>query len=201
MSLLVKICGMTTEEGIAAAVEAGANAIGFVFHGPSPRNLLPPRAAELARALPAGVLRVAVTLNPEQALVDAVLESFVPDVWQSDAADFDSIRLPAAIERWPVLRSGGSPPNAPPPRLLFEAAASGVGVQADWRAAAGLARRGELILGGGLDAANVGVAIAAVRPFGVDVSSGVERKPGIKDPAMIREFIAAARAADRRTTT
>lgn len=200
MDLLVKICGLTTSECIRAAIEAGADAIGFVFHAPSPRNLEPARAAELARDLPARMLRVAVTLSPDQALIDAVLSSFTPDIWQSDAADLDAIRLTAGIARWPVWRSGASTRGALPPRLLFEAQRSGAGARADWHAAARLAGRCELILGGGLDAANIAAAIATVRPFGVDVSSGVERSPGIKDPAMIHAFVAAARAAERRMT-
>ncbi|MEX0733730.1 MAG: phosphoribosylanthranilate isomerase [Steroidobacteraceae bacterium] len=200
MDLLVKICGLTTPECVRAAIEAGADAIGFVFHAPSPRNLEPARAAELARDLPVSMLRVAVTLNPDQTLIDAVLSSFTPDIWQSDAADLDAIHLTAGIVRWPVWRSGASTRDALPPRLLFEAQRSGVSAKADWHAAARLARRSELILGGGLDAANVAAAIATVRPFGVDVSSGVERAPGIKDPAMIRAFVAAARAAKRRMT-
>ena len=200
MSLLIKICGLTTEEGVAAAVASGADAVGFVFHSPSPRNIEPARAAAVAASIPANILRVAVTLGPSQALVDRVLAAFTPDVWQSDGADFGSIRLPAAISRWPVLRSGSPTPDALPPRLLFDAATSGAGVEADWDVAADIARRSELIIGGGLDALRVGPAIAAVRPFGVDVSSGVEREPGVKDPVKIREFIAAARAADRRMT-
>lgn len=201
MSLLIKVCGVTTEEAVNAAVAAGADAIGFVFHGPSPRSIEPLRAAALMATVPASILRVAVTLHPSQALVDRVLAEFEPDVWQSDADDFPGLALPPTIARWPVWRSGGSPSESPPPRLLFEAAVSGAGVQADWTAAAALARRCGLILGGGLDAANVGAAISAVRPYGVDVSSGVERGPGVKDPAMIRTFIEAARAADRRIST
>ena len=201
MSLLIKICGQTGEEGITAAVDAGADAIGFVFHSPSPRNMEPVRAAILAAAfVPENVLRVAVTLHPSQALVDEVLAEFTPDVWQTDAADFKSLQLPATIARWPVWRTGSALPDELPPKLLFEAAASGAGIQADWTVAAGLARRCGLILGGGLRAANVGAAIAMVRPYGVDVSSGVESEPGVKDPAMVRGFIEAARAAERRLT-
>ena len=201
MSLMIKICGQTGEDGITAAVDAGADAIGFVFHSPSLRNIEPVRAEILSSAfMPANVLRVAVTLHPSQALVDEVLAEFTPDVWQTDAADFDSLQLPATIARWPVWRSGGALPDAPPLHLLFEAAASGAGIQADWTVAAGLARRCGLVLGGGLLAANVGAAIAMVRPYGVDVSSGVEREPGVKDPALIRRFIDAARAAERRLT-
>jgi phosphoribosylanthranilate isomerase len=188
----VKICGVTTEDAMEAAVSAGADAIGFVFHAPSSRNITPRRAAALARALPRGVVCVAVTLHPDQELVDQVLESMTPDVWQSDAADFASLRIPAAIERWPVLRQWTASPMRPR-RVLFESFASGRGERANWSAASVMACTGELILGGGLDANNVGRAIAAVRPFGVDVSSGVERTPGVKDPLKIREFIVAAR--------
>lgn len=192
MTLFVKICGVTTEEGMDAAVAAGADAIGFVFHAPSPRDIDPRRAALLARNLPRGVLCVAVTLHPEQAVIDRVLESLMPDAWQSDAADFGALRIPAAIERWPVLRQQGIAPRGSR-RVLFESPVSGSGRRADWSAASAMARAGELILGGGLDASNVIRAVAAVRPFGVDVSSGVERAPGVKDARRIREFIAAAR--------
>ncbi len=192
MTLFVKICGVTTEDAVDAALAAGANAIGFVFHAASPRDIEPQRAAQLARKLPPGVLCVAVTLHPEQATVDRVLESIVPHAWQSDAADFDALCIPATIERWPVLRHrGAARPDAR--RLLFESPVSGSGRRADWSAALALARTTELILGGGLDATNVGRAIAAVRPFGVDVSSGVESAPGVKDARRIREFVAAAR--------
>ncbi len=192
MIQFVKICGVTTEDIVEAAVVAGADAIGFVFHAPSPRDIAPQRAAALARALPRGVLCVAVTLRPEQELVDRVLEALTPDVWQSDAADFASLRIPETIERWPVLRQWTPGPRRSG-RILFESKASGSGGRADWSAASVMARTSELILGGGLDANNVGCAVAAVRPFGVDVSSGVERAPGVKDARRIREFIVAAR--------
>ncbi|HEY5560075.1 MAG TPA: hypothetical protein VIK49_10160 [Steroidobacteraceae bacterium] len=194
MTPFVKICGVTTGDAVEAAIAAGADAIGFVFHAPSPRNIEPRRAALLARDLPPAMLCIAVTRHPEQELVDRVLDSFVPDVWQSDAADFGSLRMPAGIERWPVLRRLPAAPQGSP-RVLFESLASGSGSRADWAAAAFLAPTCELILGGGLDATNVVQAIATVRPFGVDVSSGVERAPGIKDGRRIREFIAAARSA------
>lgn len=197
MRLFVKICGVTTPDVLEAAVAAGADAIGFVFHGPSPRNLEPRVAARLARRLPRNVQSVAVTLHPRQIDVDRVLEAFVPDAWQSDAGDLDALGLPAGIERWPVLRRPRAAVDALPPRVVLDAAESGRGLRADWRLAATLARRCELVLAGGLDVANVGAAIAAVRPFGVDVASGVECAPGVKDAARIRDFIAAARAAVR----
>jgi phosphoribosylanthranilate isomerase len=195
MNILVKICGLTTAAAVEAAVSAGADAVGFVFHGPSPRNLSPETAARLAAHLPPGVRKVAVTLHPGQSLVDEVLAALAPDVWQTDAADFDLLRLPAGIERWPVFRSGAGPVYPLPTRLLFEGPRSGAGEVADWSAAAALADRAELILGGGLTSTNVAAAIAAVRPFGIDVSSGVESSPGRKDPARIPEFVAAARTA------
>jgi phosphoribosylanthranilate isomerase len=197
MNLLVKICGLTTPQAIDVAVAAGADAVGFVFHGSSPRNVAPARAAVLAARVPKRVRRVAVTLHPSQTLVDGVLAAFTPDVWQSDAADFDVIRLPARIERWPVLREGGPLPAVVPARFLFEGARSGAGVPVDWAVAAGLARQGELVLGGGLDAGNVGAAIIAVLPYGVDVSSGVESAPGVKDPVRIEAFVNAAKSAAR----
>lgn len=193
MSIFVKICGISDEVALAAAVDAGADAVGFVFHAASPRNLAAARAAALAARLPGGVLAVAVTRHPTQGEVDRVLEAFHPDAWQSDAVDFDAMRVPPGVRRWPVVRDGGSGPS-PGGRVIFDAPESGRGVRADWSEAAALARRTELILGGGLDARNVAEAIAAVRPFGVDVSSGVESSPGIKDAARIRAFVAAARA-------
>lgn len=195
MNVLVKICGLTTPQAVDVALAAGADAVGFVFHGSSPRNVQPQRAAVLAARVPKRVRRVAVTLHPTQALVDAVLAAFTPDVWQTDAADFDALDLPARIERWPVLRAGGVLPALMPARFLFEGARSGAGEVADWALAAALAKEGELVLGGGLDSANVGAAIRAVRPWGVDVSSGVESAPGVKDPARIEAFVNAARAA------
>lgn len=195
MTLLVKICGLTDGTSVEAAVAAGADAIGFVFHEASPRNVSPRRARDLAAAIPAGVRRVAVTLHPAGDLVAKVLAEFVPDVWQTDAGDFAGLDLPESVERWPVLRAGGALPAPLPPRFLFEGARSGSGAVADWTQAASLAREGELILGGGLAPGNVAEAVRRVRPFGVDVSSGVESAPGRKDAARIRDFVAAAREA------
>ena len=195
MTLLVKICGLTDETAVEAAVAAGADAVGFVFHEASPRNVSPRRARELAAAVPAGIRRVAVTLHPAKELAAKVLAEFVPDVWQTDAGDFAALGLPGSVERWPVLRAGGALPDPLPARFLFEGARSGQGEVADWTQAASLARMGELILGGGLEPGNVAQAVRRVRPFGVDVSSGVESAPGRKDPARIQDFVAAAREA------
>jgi len=96
-----------------------------------------------------------------------------------------------------VLRATRKPPAELPARLLYEGPASGTGRTGDWQAARELARSRELILAGGLTAANVGNAIAQVRPYGVDVSTGVESKPGLKDPEKIEAFVRAARRAAR----
>ena len=195
MSTWIKICGLTSAEAVAAALAAGVDALGFVFHAPSPRHLTPAAAALLARAVPEGVLRVAVTRGPSQADVDAILAGFAADALQADAADLERLRLPAGLARLPVLRSGEALAAPLPRRCLYESADSGRGMTADWGAARALAARTELVLAGGLTAANVAAAIAAVRPFGVDVSSGVESVPGRKDAARIHDFVAAARAA------
>lgn len=196
MNILVKICGITTTEALEAALAAGADAVGFVFHEPSPRHLAPAQAAALAARVPPGVRKVAVTLHPSQSAVDRILAAFVPDVWQTDADDFDRIAVPARVERWPVFRAGGALARQSLPfRLLFEGPRSGAGEVTDWSQAAEVAARAELILGGGLTPDNVGPAITAVRPFGVDVSSGVESAPGRKDPGLVWKFVTAARKA------
>lgn len=192
--LWVKICGLRTAADVHAAAAAGADAIGFVFHEASPRHLTLDEARELQAAVPSGMERVAVFLHPAQSLVDAVLEAMQPDTIQTDAADLAQLRLPAGLQVLPVLRSGCLTP-ALPTRFLYEGALSGAGETADWGEAATLARRGELVLAGGLAPSNVADAIARTRPFGVDVSSGVESSRGVKDPARIREFVSAARAA------
>jgi phosphoribosylanthranilate isomerase len=193
--LWVKVCGLTSEEALGAALAAGVDAVGFVFHAGSPRNLTPARAAALAATVPPAVSRVAVTRHPTQALVDAILAGFAPDALQTDLEDLAPLRLPASLARLPVLRSGAPAHGPLPPRCLFESADSGRGRKADWHQAAALATRTELVLAGGLGPGNVAAAVATVRPFGVDVSSGVESAPGVKDAALIHEFVAAARAA------
>ena len=185
----IKICGMTTPEALEAAVGAGVDAVGFVF-AESVRRVSAQRAAVLAEAVRGKVRCVAVTRHPGQDEIEEILAVFRPDVLQSDAADLDQLHLPQHLERLPVLRVAR---GSLPPRLLFEGAVSGAGRTCDWSAAAEVARRSELVLAGGLDPTNVATAIAAVRPFGVDVSSGVEARPGVKDPQAIERFVKAAR--------
>ena len=196
-ALWIKICGLRTLEAIDAAASAGANAVGFVFHGNSPRNVTVDDARALQRAVPDGIERVAVFLHPSQALLDAVLAALEPDWVQTDASDLAGLRVPTGQRVLPVLRSGAAHAGPLPPRCLFESSSSGAGERADWTAAACVARASQLVLAGGLDPSNVGDAVRAVRPFGVDVSSGVESSRGVKDAARIREFIRAARAAEQ----
>jgi len=192
----IKICGMTDEAAVEAALAAGVDAIGFVF-APSVRRVSPARAYELAEPARDRVTCVAVTQHPSQAQVDEIIAVFRPDMLQTDVDDFASLRLPQTLPRLPVLRSGAATAfgDALPTRLLFEGPRSGSGETTDWQAAAHMASHTHLILAGGLDAGNVSQAILAVRPFGVDTSSGVESQPGVKDAARIAEFVRAARAA------
>jgi phosphoribosylanthranilate isomerase len=190
----VKICGMTSAAAVSAALAAGVDAIGFVFAA-SPRRLTPQAAAQLAQPARGRVCCVAVMRHPTQAEVDEIVTTFAPDLLQADAADFDTLRVPAGLARLPVVRAAERVPSALPRRLLFEGAVSGSGAVSDWQSARLLARRTELILAGGLNTANVAAALAAVQPYGVDVSSGVESSPGLKSPSEIMKFVAAVRAA------
>ncbi|HEX7061960.1 MAG TPA: phosphoribosylanthranilate isomerase [Woeseiaceae bacterium] len=194
MTLLVKICGLRHAAAVQAAVAAGADAVGFVF-APSPRRVTAREATVLARDVPQGVKRVAVMLHPTPEEWREVELLFRPDVLQADAGDFEQLEVPADIERWPVLRQGAALPAMLPEVFLYEGATSGRGERVDWSEAARLARRGRMVLAGGLDRDNVAEAIRRVAPFGVDVSSAVESAPGVKDPARIRAFVEAARTA------
>ena len=193
MAIWVKICGLTSRDAVEAAVAAGADAVGFVF-APSKRQVTAAQAAQLARGLPRQVVRVAVMLHPTQSQLDDVWSVFQPEILQTDAEDLQTLRVPSGMAVIPVVRAA-SPALAGYPLILFEGPVSGVGSTSDWESAAQLARTTQLVLAGGLNATNVADAIAAVRPFGVDVSSGVEASPGVKDPTRIHEFVRRARAA------
>jgi len=190
----VKICGMTDARAVHAALEAGADAIGFVF-APSVRQVSPREAAEMAVPARGRALCVAVTQHPSAAQLNSIFSLFKPDVLQTDVEDLSGIDLPEGVSSWPVLRGMQEGTTLPAGRLLFEGPRSGTGKVADWSAARALARNCELILAGGLSPANVAEAIASVRPYGVDVSSGVEEAPGQKSRALVGSFIATARAA------
>jgi phosphoribosylanthranilate isomerase len=193
--MFVKICGLTSEDSVAAAVAAGADAIGFVF-ADSVRQVTPERAAELAAGLPSDTASVAVMLHPSPAYWDQVRDVFKPDWLQADANDFASLDVPEHIGRLPVYRDTLelNPDEVDwPEHLLFEGKRSGKGEQADWDRAAAIARCSCVLLAGGLTPANVTEAVTRVHPWGVDVSSGVESSPGVKDPEKIKAFINAAR--------
>lgn len=185
---------MTCAEDIAAALAAGVDAVGFVF-APSPRRVSSDRAAELALPARQRLACVAVTQHPDQQTVNEIVRALRPDLLQSDLEDFAQLHLPQRLVRLPVLRSGHAPLAEYPARLMFEGARSGTGEVSDWQQAAALARHTRLILAGGLHAGNVAEAIRTVQPFGVDTSSGVELRPGVKDANKILEFVRVARAA------
>ncbi len=193
----IKICGITSADAVAAAAAANVDALGFVF-APSTRQVTPGQAAQLAALAPPGIMRIAVAQHPLQMKVDEICRILKPDFFQTDVEDLRELKIPAHVKLLPVVRFGRKTPSPLPPRMLFEGPSSGVGELADWGRAAELARHTELILAGGLCMQNVAQAIEAVRPFGVDVSSGVEDGPGIKDPAKILEFVRTARAAAAR---
>jgi phosphoribosylanthranilate isomerase len=195
MSTFVKICGLTDSDSVVAAIDAGADAIGFVF-AKSVRQVSVEQALEISRQIPKGVLRVAVMLHPTQEEWQKVSAEFLPDVLQTDAGDLDYLEDAGTVERWPVFREGQELPAAGMPEtFIYEGSKSGQGQTVDWQAAANIASSGKMILAGGLNQHNVAAAIRQVRPFGVDVSSAVEALPGKKDAAKIAAFVTAAKTA------
>lgn len=192
MKTFIKICGLRDAADVQAAAEAGANAVGFVFTE-SLRRVTPEQAKAATVGLQPGVRRVAVMRHPEQALCREVMQIFQPDVIQTDRQDFADLDIPDDIECWPVIREGE---DAIPPTgiYVYEGSKSGSGETVDWSRAARLAKRGLMLLAGGLAEDNVREAIETVQPWGVDVSSGVESLPGTKDHELIKRFIGAVRA-------
>jgi phosphoribosylanthranilate isomerase len=195
MSIFVKICGLSDVEHVNAAVEAGADAVGFVF-AESVRRVTPEKAAAISAGVPSHVKRVAVMLHPTNDEWQNVLTQFAPDVLQTDAEDFASLDVPDSVEQWPVYREGQSRTETLD-TYVYEGRKSGQGDTVNWTQASTIAIQGNMILAGGLAASNVAAAIAAVRPYGVDVSSAVESEPGQKDGQLINEFVSAARAAEK----
>ncbi len=198
--MFVKICGLKSELAVQAAIDAGADALGFVF-AESPRRVTPELARELTRNVPADIARVAVMLRPSVEEWNQVRDVFQPDWLQSEVSDFELLDVPDQIGCLPVYRDKNATDFeqesiAWPDHMLFEGARSGVGLQPNWEHAAQIARKTCLVLAGGLDPDNVREAIIQVRPWGVDVSSGVETSPGVKDPGKIAAFLQAARDAE-----
>ena len=192
MSLFVKICGVTSTSLAETCVRAGADAIGLVLTD-SPRRVSMLHAATIADDVRGRVQVVAVFRKPSPEIVQRALDIVRPDLVQADHGHLNPARPDLQL---PVFREGSSLSQASG-RFLYEGAQSGIGYRVDLSAAREASQLGEMVLAGGLSPANVEESIQAIRPHGVDVSSGVESSPGIKEPDLIREFVRAARAADR----
>ncbi len=201
----IKICGLTRAEDVHAAVDAGADALGFVFYPPSPRFVEVERAASLARLVPPFVTTVGLFVNATPEFVREVLAAvpihllqFHGDEDEAYCQQFDRPYVKAARMKpgLDLLQYAASFPSAQ--AILVDAFVEGYGGGGkvfDWNLIPPTLPK-HLILSGGLDAENVGEAVARVRPAAVDVSSGVEAGKGIKDLRKIRAFVAAIRAAD-----
>jgi phosphoribosylanthranilate isomerase len=204
MRARIKICGLTGEEAIDAAIESGADAVGFVF-APSPRRVTPERAVALARRLPSFVLKVAVFADATAEEVREVTARLAPDRIQIEAGSSDALGGDMRARVLPVFHDGPKllqevasyrEASTGDPTILLDGRLSGRGETADWGVAAQVARTARVVLAGGLNPENVVLAIRIVRPYAVDVSSGVESSPGVKDPIRIAAFVAAVRAAE-----
>jgi phosphoribosylanthranilate isomerase len=211
MAIEVKICGLKDEASLRAAVEGGARYLGFVFYPPSPRAVTPELAAALGRAAPKDRIRVGVMVDPDDRLVDQALEGL-------DAIQLHGKETPARVREVKArsgkivikaMRLGERADLAPldayaeaADMILFDAKPpktpgslpGGNGLRFDWRLLNGLALDRPWILSGGLDVDNLEEAARLCRARTVDVSSGVEREPGVKDPEKIRAFLKRAAA-------
>jgi phosphoribosylanthranilate isomerase len=201
--MFVKVCGITRLTDALHAVRAGATALGFVFWPHSPRYVTPERAAEIIGELPSSIVTVGVFVNePVDGIRDVMAKSRITTV------QLHGDEPPAYAEGlgWPVIRSVSVEEAAEtcpawPAETVFLVDAvdpvrrGGTGGRVDWPRAASVARGWRVLLAGGLTHENVAQAIAAVRPYGADVSSGVEQSPGVKDFDKVSRFVANARSA------
>ncbi|HTC18883.1 MAG TPA: phosphoribosylanthranilate isomerase [Stellaceae bacterium] len=210
MSVAVKICGLSSADGVAAAVAGGAKFVGFVFYPPSPRHLTPEQAAALVAGVPAGITRVGVFVDPEDDLLERVLAKSPLDMIQlhGDEAPerVGAIKKKFGKQAMKAIKIAGeadlgaaSPYFGDADWLMFDARPpreatrpGGNALAFDWELLH--ARRWPLpwMLSGGLHAGNLAEAVRISGAKAVDVSSGVETRPGVKDPAKIREFLAQA---------
>lgn len=200
----VKICGLTRDEDVKVAVAAGADAVGFVFTA-SPRRISIETAIRLSNYVPKGVLRVGLFLGQDRSEIDRVINSVSLDVLQFHGSETEQecsvFGLPwlkaVAMENTESIQQAESDYPGAMGLLLDSHVAGergGSGKSFDWSLSRPVAK--SIWLAGGLNAANVGQAIRVVRPFAVDVSSGVESAPGIKETSRILEFIKAVREVD-----
>ncbi len=213
MSPLVKICGLSTPTTLAAAIAAGADRVGFVFFPKSPRNVSVAAAARLAEAARGRAAIVALVVDADDDTLAAIVAGVRPDMLQLHGRETPG-RVAAVRARFgrPVVKAlGVSTPGDLGPlqdyaavadEILFDAKPppgaplpGGNGRAFDWHMLAGLDLAAPFMLSGGLGPDNVGEALRITRAPAVDVSSGVESAPGIKDPDLIAAFVAAARAA------
>ena len=214
MALLVKICGLKTIEALDAALDAGADMVGFVFFPPSPRNLGLEAAKVLGERAKGRARKVALSVDATDAELTAAIESLRPDMLQLHGKEAPErvasvrsrFRLPV-MKALPIETRADLSPVYTYAKvadwLLFDARAprdatrpGGLGKPFDWTVLERLNPGVPFMLSGGLDADNLAEAVRIARPAAVDVSSGVERAPGEKDPAKIRTFVLAARDAD-----
>lgn len=212
MSLLIKICGLSTASTMEAALDAGADMVGLVFFPPSPRNLTQGQARELGAQAQGRALKVALCVDADDAYLDAAVEACRPDLLQLHGKETPA-RVLELKARYglPVMKaihvSGREDLAAVAPfegvadRLIFDARPpkgailpGGNGAAFDWAILDHVETRLPWMLSGGINPDNVAQAIAATGARGVDVSSGVERAPGVKDEALIRLFVERARA-------
>ena len=212
MSIAAKICGLSSEDGVAAAVAGGAAYVGFVFYPPSPRAVSPARAGALCAAVPDGVRRVGLFVDADDEAIAAALAAAPLDILQFHGHESPE-RVAEAKARFgrPVMKAISVAAeddveaagryeevadlllfDAKPPRRA-DALPGGNGLAFDWRLIAGRNWRRPWMLSGGLTAALLAEAVAVSGATAVDVSSGVERRPGDKDPDKIRAFLDAAR--------
>jgi phosphoribosylanthranilate isomerase len=218
MSLLVKICGLKTPEALDVALESGADLVGFVFFAPSPRNLALAVARELGGRVKGRAGKVALSVDADDATLAGMVEALQPDILQLHGVEPPE-RVTALRARFglPVIKAVPIAERRDlaridlyknvADRLIFDARApqdatrpGGLGTPFDWTLLKGVDPGIPYMLSGGLDAGNLAEALRVTRAPGVDVSSGVERAPGEKDPDKIRAFIRAARAAETALT-
>ena len=217
MSLIVKICGLSTRETLDVALDAGADMVGFVFFPPSPRHLSLETARHLGKHAKSRAAKVALTVDADDATLANIVEALQPDMLQlhgkETVARLRDIKQKFALPVMKVIAvenasdlASLSGYAAVADRILFDARApkeatrpGGLGAVFDWHVLENVDLKLPFMVSGGLNAGNVAEAVRVTRAGGVDVSSGVERAPGIKDPEMIRAFIRAARAVENDT--
>ena len=215
MSIEIKICGITDAAALAVAADLGADLIGLVFFPPSPRSLTPDRAAQVVRNAPARVKKVGLFVDADDAAIDAVLAKVPLDLLQLHGSEPPArvatlkARTGRAVIKAVKLGGAADLAHAAPyigvaDRILFDAVPpkgatrpGGNALPFDWSILTGSAPRCAWVLSGGLTPENVAEAIRLTGATCVDVSSGVEDRPGVKNPAKICAFIAAARAAGK----